>query len=120
VTLAAFTRSSGREYESTLPAFPSATLSGSIFSRLPVRQQSLPNDYLDYLRLKFKAPSRACRLKSKTLRFLVIANSDLTIVSSALLFHRGIVNIDLATCVPTIATWSPSHVPKFLPAERIQ
>jgi integrase/recombinase XerD len=36
------------------------------------------------------------------------------------LFHRGIVTTDLATCVPTIATWSLSHVPRFLPAEQIQ
>jgi site-specific recombinase XerD len=36
------------------------------------------------------------------------------------LFHRGIVDIDLATCVPTIATWSLSHVPRFLAAEQIQ
>jgi integrase len=27
---------------------------------------------------------------------------------------------DLAACVPTIATWSLSSVPKFLPAEQIQ
>jgi site-specific recombinase XerD len=36
------------------------------------------------------------------------------------LFHRGIVAIDLAACVPTIATWSLSKVPKFLPEEQIQ
>jgi site-specific recombinase XerD len=30
------------------------------------------------------------------------------------------VAIDLAACVPTIATWSLSKVPKFLPAEQIQ
>ena len=36
------------------------------------------------------------------------------------LFHRGIVAVDLATCVPTIATWSLSKVPRFLPGEQIQ
>jgi site-specific recombinase XerD len=36
------------------------------------------------------------------------------------LFDRGIVATNLATCVPTIATWSLSHVPRFLPAEQIQ
>jgi len=36
------------------------------------------------------------------------------------LFHRGLVAIDLAACVPTIATWSLSKVPKFLPEEQIQ
>ena len=36
------------------------------------------------------------------------------------LFHRGIAASDLATCVPTIASWSLSQVPKFLPAEQIQ
>jgi site-specific recombinase XerD len=36
------------------------------------------------------------------------------------LFHRGIVAIDLATCVPTIATWSLSNVPRFLAGEQIQ
>jgi site-specific recombinase XerD len=36
------------------------------------------------------------------------------------LFHRGIVAIDLATCVPTIATWSLSKVPRFLAGEQIQ
>jgi site-specific recombinase XerD len=36
------------------------------------------------------------------------------------LFQSGIVAIDLAACVPTIATWSLSKVPKFLPAEQIQ
>jgi len=36
------------------------------------------------------------------------------------LLHRGAINTDLAACVPTIATWSLSKVPKFLPAEQIQ
>ena len=30
------------------------------------------------------------------------------------------IDTDLAACVPTIATWSLSTVPKFLPAEQIQ
>lgn len=34
--------------------------------------------------------------------------------------HRGAIDTDLAACVPTIATWSLSTVPKFLPAEQIQ
>lgn len=33
---------------------------------------------------------------------------------------RGAITTDLAACVPTIATWSLSTVPKFLPAEQIQ
>ena len=36
------------------------------------------------------------------------------------LFHRGIVAVDLATCVPTIATWSLSQVPRFLAPEQIR
>jgi site-specific recombinase XerD len=36
------------------------------------------------------------------------------------LLHRGAIDTDLAACVPTIATWSQSKVPKFLPAEQIQ
>jgi len=36
------------------------------------------------------------------------------------LLYRGAIQTDLATCVPTIATWSQSKVPKFLPAEQIQ
>ena len=36
------------------------------------------------------------------------------------LFVRGIVANDLATCVPTIATWSLSNVPRFLAGEQIQ
>jgi site-specific recombinase XerD len=36
------------------------------------------------------------------------------------LFHRGLVAADLAGCVPTIATWSLSKVPRFLPEEQIQ
>ena len=36
------------------------------------------------------------------------------------LFYRGIVAVDLATCVPTIATWSLSKVPRFLAGEQIQ
>ena len=36
------------------------------------------------------------------------------------LFVRGIVATDLATCVPTIATWSLSNVPRFLAGEQIQ
>jgi site-specific recombinase XerD len=36
------------------------------------------------------------------------------------LFHRGIVAVDLATCVPTIATWSLSNVPRFLAGEQIR
>lgn len=36
------------------------------------------------------------------------------------LLQRGAIDRDLAACVPTIATWSLSTVPKFLPAEQIQ
>jgi len=36
------------------------------------------------------------------------------------LFYRGIVAVDLAACVPTIATWSLSKVPRFLAREQIQ
>jgi site-specific recombinase XerD len=36
------------------------------------------------------------------------------------LLYRGAIDTDLAACVPTIATWSLSKVPKFLPAEQIQ
>lgn len=36
------------------------------------------------------------------------------------LFVRGIVATDLATCVPTISTWSLSNVPRFLAREQIQ
>src|ERR1035438_4799693 len=36
------------------------------------------------------------------------------------LFYRGIVAVDLATCVPTIATWALSKVPRFLAREQIQ
>jgi len=36
------------------------------------------------------------------------------------LLHCGAIDTDLAACVPTIATWSLSTVPKFLPAEQIQ
>jgi site-specific recombinase XerD len=36
------------------------------------------------------------------------------------LLHRGAIDTDLAACVPTIATWSLSNVPKFLAAEQIQ
>ena len=49
-----------------------------------------------------------------------------TLVGTALrsflrhLLHRGAIRTDLAACVPAIATWSLSSVPKFLPAEQIQ
>ncbi len=36
------------------------------------------------------------------------------------LLYRGAIDRDLAACVPPIATWSLSSVPKFLPAEQIQ
>jgi site-specific recombinase XerD len=36
------------------------------------------------------------------------------------LFLRGLVAIDLAACVPTIATWSLSNVPRFLCGEQIE
>jgi site-specific recombinase XerD len=36
------------------------------------------------------------------------------------LFLSGIVAIDLATCVPTIATWSLSNMPRFLAGEQIR
>ena len=55
-----------------------------------------------------------------------ISTKHATIVVSALrsflrhLLHRGAIDTDLAACVPTIATWSLSSVPKFLPAEQIQ
>jgi site-specific recombinase XerD len=36
------------------------------------------------------------------------------------LLHRGTIDTDLTACVPTIATWLLSNVPKFLGAEQIQ
>jgi integrase/recombinase XerD len=36
------------------------------------------------------------------------------------LLQRGSIHTDLAACVPTIATWSLSKVPKFLSCEQIQ
>jgi site-specific recombinase XerD len=36
------------------------------------------------------------------------------------LLYRGAITTDLAACVPTIATWSLSTVPKFLHADQIQ
>lgn len=36
------------------------------------------------------------------------------------LLYRGAIETDLAACVPTIATWSLSNVPKYLPADQIQ
>ena len=36
------------------------------------------------------------------------------------LFHRGVVAVDWAACVPAIATWSLSHVPRFLSGEQIE
>jgi site-specific recombinase XerD len=36
------------------------------------------------------------------------------------LFHHGFVAVDLATCVPTIATWSLSKLPRFLAEEQVQ
>jgi site-specific recombinase XerD len=36
------------------------------------------------------------------------------------LLYRGVIHTDLSACVPTIATWSLSEIPKFLPADQIQ
>jgi site-specific recombinase XerD len=36
------------------------------------------------------------------------------------LLHRGAIDTDLAACVPTIATWPLSNVPKFLPIDQIR
>lgn len=55
-----------------------------------------------------------------------ITTKRVTLVVSALrsffryLLQRGAITTDLAACVPTIATWSLSTVPKFLPADQIQ
>jgi site-specific recombinase XerD len=55
-----------------------------------------------------------------------ITTKHATIVVTALrsflrhLFYRGATGTNLAACVPTIATWSLSSVPKYLPAEEIQ
>lgn len=55
-----------------------------------------------------------------------ITTKHVTTVGTALrsflrhLLHRGAIDTDLAACVPAIATWSLSSVPKFLPAEQIQ
>ena len=56
----------------------------------------------------------------------VVTSKRATVVVSALrcflhyVFHRGVTKVDLAACVPTIATWSLSNVPKCLPGEQIQ
>jgi integrase len=55
-----------------------------------------------------------------------ITTKDATTVGTALrsflrhLLQRGAMDTDLAACVPAIATWSLSTVPKFLPAVQIQ
>jgi site-specific recombinase XerD len=55
-----------------------------------------------------------------------ITTKHVTTVGTALrsflrhLLHRGAIDTDLAACVPAIATWSLSSVPKFLSAEQIQ
>lgn len=55
-----------------------------------------------------------------------ITTKRVTLVVSALrsflryLLQRELIATDLAACVPTIATWSLSTVPKFLPADQIQ
>ena len=52
----------------------------------------------------------------------IYASSVVTALRSFLrhLFHRGAIHTDLAACVPTIATWSLSQVPRFLSREQIQ
>jgi site-specific recombinase XerC len=59
-------------------------------------------------------------------RAAVVTSKRATVVVSALrcflhyLFHRGLTKLDLAGCVPTIATWSLSNVPRWLSGEQIQ
>lgn len=59
-------------------------------------------------------------------RAAVVTSKRATVVVSALrcflhyLFHRGVTKVDLAGCVPTIATWSLSNVPRCLSGEQIQ
>jgi site-specific recombinase XerD len=59
-------------------------------------------------------------------RAAVVTSKRATVVVSALrsflhyLFHRGVTKVDMAACVPTIATWSLSNLPKCLPGEQIQ
>ena len=56
----------------------------------------------------------------------VVTSKRATVVVSALrcflhyLFYRGVTKVDLAACVPTIATWSLSELPKHLPHDQIQ
>jgi len=56
----------------------------------------------------------------------VVTSKRATVVVSALrcflhyLFYRGATKVDLAACVPTIATWSLSDLPKCLASEQIQ
>ena len=55
-----------------------------------------------------------------------ITTKSATVVVTALrsflryLLYRGAIDTDLAACVPGIATWSLSNVPKYLPADQIQ
>jgi integrase/recombinase XerD len=59
-------------------------------------------------------------------RAAVVTSKRATVVVSALrcflhyLFHRGVVKVDLAGCVPTVATWSLSNVPRCLSSEQIR
>ena len=56
----------------------------------------------------------------------LITSKRATLVVTALrsflryLFHSGIAATDLSACVPAIATWSLSQVPRFLSGEQIQ
>lgn len=59
-------------------------------------------------------------------RAAVVTSKRATVVVSALrcflhyLFHSGLTKVDLAGCVPTIATWSLSNVPRWFSGEQIQ
>jgi integrase len=59
------------------------------------------------------------RAERTTTKYAKNAVSAFALFSPRLL-HRGAIDTDLAACLPTIATWSLSNVPKFLPAEQIQ
>jgi site-specific recombinase XerD len=57
---------------------------------------------------------------------IAISSSYAVLITTALrsflryLLYRGAIGTNLAACVPTVASWSLSNVPRFLPADQIQ
>lgn len=81
-----------------------------------------PNDNIDFTRLSAQDVTAFVHQRAQQMGTSKWVCLLVTALRSFLrhLLHRGSIATDLAACVPAVANWSLSNLPRFLPATEVQ